>query len=76
MTTENTDYVKIRRNLDNKTKLILFPIETATNWFLWAEGNYSCDCNRKIFFDDKGYQEVDCSDGLYSVQLPNSEEWL
>jgi hypothetical protein len=23
-----------------------------TNDFMWSEGNYSCDCNRQLFFTD------------------------
>jgi hypothetical protein len=48
--------------------------------FLWAEGNYSCDCNRARFFAEAG-GEADpfedepatefayCSDGLFRVTL-------
>jgi len=25
--------------------------------FMWTEGNYSCDCNRKIFFYRHGFNE-------------------
>ena len=30
--------------------------------YMWSEGNYSCDCNRSIFFEEAGnvaYDDVD-----------------
>ena len=60
---------QIRRNSDGLTR----------NWetdfsgeYLWSEGNYSCDCNRALFF---GYaeggegDECPCGDGGYSVRI-------
>lgn len=45
------------------------------NVFNWEENNYSCDCNRRIFFESSiGSELVDdfpCSDGKYSVNLVN-----
>lgn len=47
---------------------------------VWEEGNYSCDCNREIFFGrangvDVGvevdYNVKSCTSGLYSVNLEN-----
>lgn len=39
--------------------------------YLWSEGNYSCDCNRGIFFAYAGGEEPkwdsDCSEGKYRV---------
>ena len=45
--------------------------------FNWAENNFSCDCNRKIFFDQaKGCEDDDsdisCGDGKFSVNLKNA----
>lgn len=45
--------------------------------FQWEEGNYSCDCNRYIFFENvigRTYQDITeeerpCSDGLFTVEL-------
>jgi hypothetical protein len=53
--------------------------------FIWDEGNYSCDCNRQIFFssgdeEDETVMEAKelldekrtcCGDGAYSVNLKN-----
>uniref|UniRef100_A0A6M3LKE5 Uncharacterized protein n=1 Tax=viral metagenome TaxID=1070528 RepID=A0A6M3LKE5_9ZZZZ len=42
--------------------------------FIWEEGNYSCDCNRKIFFGQAMGEEYDddetpCGDNAYSVKI-------
>lgn len=43
--------------------------------FIWEEGNFSCDCNRHLFFrrakneqDDFGFE---CGHSRYSVNLQN-----
>lgn len=40
--------------------------------FLWRDGNYSCDCNRELFFErakgkDPDLDEVWCSEGRFEV---------
>lgn len=42
------------------------------NTFIWEEGNFSCDCNRGIFFDRATGEEKDdsdypCGDDSYAV---------
>lgn len=42
--------------------------------FIWTDGNYSCDCNRHIFFYKDGlktndYEDVECGDKLYKVNF-------
>jgi len=44
--------------------------------FNWAENNFSCDCNRRGFFRQAGFDyELEennvCGEGAYSVQLVN-----
>jgi hypothetical protein len=44
------------------------------NAFMYEEGNYSCDCNRHLFFHRAVGVEPDdhdCGDGAYSVNLVN-----
>lgn len=41
--------------------------------FIWEDGNFSCDCNRRLFFarvkgEDEDW-EGDCSDGKFSVNI-------
>lgn len=48
--------------------------------FNWEENNYSCDCNRRLFFkrakgeETKEDWDVPCSDGKYSVNLKNKKD--
>ncbi len=36
------------------------------NPYGWSDGNYSCDCNRGLLFDER---DIQCSDGLFSVTI-------
>jgi len=36
--------------------------------YIWREGNFSCDCNRGLFF---GKEEVSCGEGRYAVNIVN-----
>jgi len=52
--------------------------------YMWEEGNYSCDCNRELFFETiksgKSQMETywntggECSEGRYSVKIAISED--
>ena len=48
--------------------------------WIWEGGNYSCDCNRRIFFARAAGEKEDwggpCSEGLYSVRLRDKESGL
>lgn len=41
--------------------------------FIWEDGNYSCDCNRRLFFARVNNEEEDwdsgCSETEYSVNI-------
>lgn len=43
--------------------------------FMYVDGNYSCDCNRYLFFqraaDEDEDEDMDCTDGRYSLNLVN-----
>ena len=45
--------------------------------YIWEDGNYSCDCNRRLFFARAAGEDEDldseCSDGLYSVRVRNKK---
>ena len=50
------------------------PYDDYPNDFMWSEGNYSCDCNRHLFFQRAKNEDEDnaeCGDDLYSVNLKN-----
>jgi hypothetical protein len=62
----------------HETKGYVGEDESGPSTFIWEEGNYSCDCNRHIFFHVAGggdYEDdeadIECSDGKYSVNLVN-----
>lgn len=57
------------------TKEVLYDGDDNPSIFIWKDGNFSCDCNRRLFFrraagEDDG-DDVVCTDGLYSVNLVN-----
>lgn len=35
--------------------------------FMWTEGNYSCDCNRHVFFYDSDAGENPCGDKRFNL---------
>ena len=37
------------------------------NWVLWDEGNYGCDCNRRIFFLGDDIDIVECGEGRFNI---------
>ena len=50
--------------------------ETHPSVFNWQHNNYSCDCNRALFFsraigEELDDDEMECSDGKYLVRLKN-----
>ena len=63
--------VHIRRNSDGIVR------SHPTDWYgpyMWELGNYSCDCNRYLFFQRAAGEpddEAECGDGKYSVEIVN-----
>lgn len=37
------------------------------SYFLWTEGNYSCDCNRHLFFTDWDGTDCECGEDKYTA---------
>lgn len=40
--------------------------------FMWSDGNYSCDCNRALFFawaGDEGEPDIECGDWRFRVRI-------
>ncbi len=37
------------------------------NWYMWEDGNYSCNCNRALFFLGAGLDSVACGDGRFEI---------
>lgn len=69
--------VRIRRNSDGKIvemrdQLYWEAGDDEPSFGNWEDGNYSCDCNRSIFFGDRTMNDDHvCSRGKYSVNLIN-----
>lgn len=69
-------FAHIRRESDGEvrkyiTHEILKEGEEYPNVFNWADGNFSCDCNRDMFFHRKLDEDIPCSERLYKVALEN-----
>jgi hypothetical protein len=58
----------------------LYTTENYDGIFIWAEGNYSCDCNRKAFFEramnepKSSADEYPCGDGRYKVEITREND--
>ncbi len=49
-------------------------IEPEWNEFIWTDGNYGCDCNRKMLFDraldqEQEFEEYECGSGQYKIRV-------
>lgn len=73
--------VRIRLNetgevREYKTEAFLNDGESVPSTYIWEEGNYSCDCNRSLFFEyalhpDRAMDSIEspCGDGKFSVEV-------
>ncbi len=70
--------VAVRDNETGETRVVIMDDLDGDEWdeevaeFLWLEGNFSCDCNRGIWFRRAGGEEEeppdhDCGETRYSV---------
>lgn len=75
--------VLIRNNATGEDRLYAYEHDWHdSSDFLWTDGNYSCDCNRSLFF---GYaaglkrgeiEQADCGESAFAIPyviLPNGE---
>jgi hypothetical protein len=70
--------ITIRRNNDGATCVYSDNYAWDNKWhlvFQWTDGNYGCDCNRAIFFENAGGTvnegEDECGTGVFSIRV----EW-
>jgi hypothetical protein len=69
--------IEIRRNSDGVVRSYFDSYEWQGD-YMWTDGNYSCDCNRYLFFmraagEDEGDLIADrCGDGGYSVRITDA----
>lgn len=68
----------IRKNSTNEVRskehdMILEDGMDYPSVYNWEENNYSCDCNRELFFENAAPGEIDdhCSEGRFSVNIEN-----
>jgi hypothetical protein len=70
----------IRNNLTDEVRIFgtdgIWDVEyNAPNLWIWGEGNFSCGCNRQLFFQrasgEDETEEDSCSSGRFSVNLQN-----
>ena len=79
--------VRIRRNSDGVIRTYegkgywddgLCGEPAGPSTFIWEEGNFSCDCNRELFFLRAGqepeHDEVECGADRYAVELVNPKD--
>jgi hypothetical protein len=85
---ENGAWVKCVAEIRNNETLeireyeidqVLYNGDTFPDVFNWKENNYSCDCNRRLFFDraigaENDESDIECSDGKFSVNLKNKKD--
>ena len=47
------------------------PNDSHDNWYMWTEGNYSCDCNRALFHarfrDVPEPEDPPCGEGRFKL---------
>lgn len=76
---------EIRNNMTNEirefqTVEILKIDDECPSVFNWQENNYSCDCNRFLFYKKANNEETEndlnaeCSNGKFSVNLKNKKD--
>jgi hypothetical protein len=41
--------------------------------YIWEEGNYSCDCNRRSFFYGRFVEDSPCGEGKYLIKISNAD---
>jgi hypothetical protein len=62
---------------EHRSDEILDDGEETPNTYMWEEGNYSCDCNRRLFFERANGEDEDidsqCTGGKFSVRLRNAK---
>lgn len=72
--------VEIRRNSDGVIVQDVWDEPQVPHEFsayIWEDGNYSCDCNRELFFTRARFEddpeETECGDERFSVRLSDAD---
>ena len=67
--------ITIRDNETQDTATGKFATEDS-DLYIWKEGNFSCDCNRQIFFAEwrkEAEQDVACGQNRYSIEVTHNK---
>jgi hypothetical protein len=74
---KNNETGEIREHHD---ELIIDEETKEPSLFIWEEGNYSCDCNRELFFlrakhesEESVLNQNRCTDGRFSVKIKEAQ---
>lgn len=69
--------VKIRKNSTGEIRHItrdydwFWSTGDGSDLFMWTDGNYACDCNRELFFeednDDFAFEDAKCSTDRFTA---------
>jgi len=75
--------VHIRKNKTGEIRTrkdTLLCDDDGISTFIWGEGNYSCDCNRGIFFarvnGEEEDEDIKCGSSKYSVNIELDGEMI
>lgn len=67
--------IEIRRNEDGQLAEQVWRGKLWSSDCIWSEGNFSCDCNRELFFcralNMNEPEEIECGDSRYAVRISN-----
>lgn len=78
--------IYIRRNSDmlvmhyDAPDIVGFIDDGSFNEFIWSDGNFACDCNRRLFFEralDANYDDdidYDCGSDKYAVRITDKSD--
>ncbi len=71
----------IIKNTDTNEVVSYFDNITEDDIPIWKEGNYSCDCNRYLFFrrakgDTPKWNDGECGDGKFLVNISVDGDFL
>ena len=64
--------VTLTRVADGVARTFQRDEDLSTLDYAWHDGNYSCDCNRELFFAraaDEPEPEINCSDGRFRARI-------
>ena len=76
--------VHIRKNETGEIRIykdyLYLDEDNFPDLFVWGDGNYGCDCNRRLFFarvnDEEEDWESGCSETEYSVRIMLGNECI